>query len=135
MNETLEKKEARGKESIPHRKDYDVRKVNEQELAVLLYNLENLFSFIKQQSRLFAHIIAYFLVVCALTLLAYFFVDQLGTIPMKILVVINLFIILYGIWLLFLGIKQCFINDKYLKILMTHIQNVKRVLQNKEEQN
>lgn len=135
MNKTLEEKEVMNKRSLPHRKSYDVRKVDEQELAALLYNLENLFSFIKQQSRLFAHIIAYFLVVCGLTLLAYFFVDQLGTIPMKILVVINLFIILYGIWLLFLGIKQCFVNDKYLKILMAHIQDVKRVLQNKDEPN
>jgi len=133
MNKALEEKETMNKRSLPNRKDYDFRKVNEQELAALLYNLENLFSFIKKQSRLFAHIIAYFLVVCGLTLVAYFFVDQLGTLPMEILVVINLLIMLYGIWLLLLGIKQCFVNDRYLKVLMGHIQDVKRVLEKKDE--
>lgn len=130
-----ERKEIEKEKSNYERKDYDYKKVNKKELAVLLYNLENLFTFIKKQSRLFAHIIAYFLVVCGLTLVAYFFVDELGTVPMGILIVVNLFILFYGIWLLFLGIKQCFKNDRYLKMLMKHIQDVRRVLQNKDEPN
>ncbi|MFB8425698.1 hypothetical protein ACFC4S_27135 [Priestia megaterium] len=126
---------ARKKQSDYHRKNYDYKKVDKEELATLLYNLESLFTFIKKQSRLFAHIIAYFLVVCGLTLTAYFFVDELGTVPVGILIVINLLIMFYGIWLLFLGIKQCFKNDKYLKVLMAHIQDVKKVLQSKDEPN
>ncbi|MED4284662.1 hypothetical protein P4679_22345 [Priestia megaterium] len=128
-----EREEIRKRKSNLNRKDYDFRKVDKKELAALLYNLENLFTFIKKQSRLFAHIIAYFLVICGLTLVAYFFVDQLGTVPMGILVVINLLIMFYGILLLLLGIKQCFINDRYLKVLMTHIRDVRRVLEKKDE--
>lgn len=130
-----ERKEIEKEKSNFDRKDYDYRKVDKQELAALLYNLENLFTFIKQQSKLFAHIIAYFLVVCVLSLAAYFFTEQIEAIPMGFIVVVNTIILFYGIWLLFLGVKQCFINDGYLKVLMKHIQDVKRVLQNKDEPN
>ncbi|QJX80908.1 hypothetical protein [Priestia megaterium] len=136
MEKCIEKsEESRKEKSDFNRKNYDYKKVDKNELAALLYNLENLFTFIKMQSKLFAHIIAYFLVVCILSFAAYFFTEQIEAIPMGFIVVGNTFILLYGIWLLFLGIKQCIKNDKYLKMLMKHIQDVRRVLQNKDEQN
>jgi len=135
MDKCLEESKKKKKKSTFNRKDYDFRKVDHKELTALLYNLENLFTFIKKQSRLFAHIIAYFLVVCGLTLTAYFFTEQLGQVPIAIAVIVNLLILLYGFWLLYLGIKQCLINDNYLKVLMGHIRDVKRVLENKDESN
>jgi hypothetical protein len=135
MDKCLEESEKKKKKSTFNRKDYDFRKVEEKELTALLYNLENLFTFIKKQSRLFAHIIAYFFVVCILTLTAYFFTEQLREIPVAIAVMVNTLILLYGIWLLLLGVKQCFVNDSYLKVLMRHIRDVKRVLEKKDETN
>lgn len=135
MDKCLEESEKKKKKSTFNRKDYDFRKVEEKELTALLYNLENLFTFIKKQSRLFAHIIAYFFVVCGLSFAAYFFTEQLEAIPMGFIVIGNTLVLLYGMWLLLLGVKQCFINDNYLKVLMRHIQDVKRVLEKKDESN
>ncbi|MDU9693475.1 hypothetical protein O0Q50_20070 [Priestia aryabhattai] len=137
MDKFIEESKEQKKRQSPcfNRKEYDYKKVDTKELTALLYNLESTFSFIKKQNKMFAHIIAYFLVVSALSFVAYFFTKQLGTIPMGIIIAVNVFILLYGVWLLLMGIKQCFINDKYLKILMSHIQDVKKVLQRKDEVN
>ncbi|MGF9891741.1 hypothetical protein ABEX78_24065 [Priestia megaterium] len=131
MEKCLEESEK--KKSTFNRKDYDFRKVEEKELAALLYNLENLFTFIKKQSKLFAHIIAYFFVVCGLSFAAYFFTEQIEALPIGFIVIGNTLVLLYGMWLLFLGVKQCFVNDNYLKILMKHINDVKKVLEKKDK--
>ncbi|MCK2000296.1 hypothetical protein MZM54_02695 [[Brevibacterium] frigoritolerans] len=103
-------------------------RVNEKNLTRYLYNLETTFSLLKKQSKLMAHLFAYFLIICLFILSQVAFRDYIPEINININIIVGLiFLILgFGIYLILRGVNLYRKSDGLIEGLQEDIECLKQ---------
>lgn len=116
-----------------------LKKVNYEEidrstLIDLMWNLENLYTFLTKGRRMFEHILTFFFSLIVISMINNMFNSYMPRLDPIVYFSVNLLFLLFGAYLLIKGIGVYLTTLRYLKILLKDIKRIKSTIEKKKNE-
>lgn len=107
----------------------DFEKLDDRSIVSLMYCTEKLYSYSKKQSRVFAHIFTFLLVLCIMAIATAMCNGFMEAMPTKLRVGLKIATALYGLNLAIRGIKLYIENERYMRMMLQNIKKQRAVME------
>lgn len=114
-----------------------LKRVNYEEiesdtLIDLMWNLENLYTFLAKGRRMSEHILTYFLSIIVISVVNNMFNSYIPRLDPAIYFTVNLLFLFFGLFLLIKGVKIYLTTMRFMKVLLIDIKRIKRTIEDKK---